>query len=408
MTSRGSSHLLVLLACLGGAACASSGGSLPPDAASARPSPPDVAAEDGPPVATDVARDAGAPEAALAAGRAFLFVQSDQRIRTFSVDLATGALREGGALAAEKSPMYLRAAPGGRVLYAAAGDAAAAFAIDAATGALTPLNSVPSAGGPPYIDVHPKGRFAATANWNSGTTILFPIDPDGRLRDGMTAPTGMQSHSARFHPSGRFLYACSVAASQITRFTLDEATGRFTTAVTPMPGLGPRHMAFTPDGRRAYVINERPIQVSMLAVDEQTGALAPMGEVSALRPGAAENKNVAAAEIAVSASGRFVYASVRDFTTPPAPPDADMNVIAVYAVDQATGKLTLLEVVPTGGVSPRGFALAPDDRHLFVAHEVSKELVTFSVDAATGRLTRQGAAVPIGGTSIGIALAQPR
>jgi hypothetical protein len=44
---------------------------------------------------------------------------------------------------------------------------------------------------------------AATANYGSGTTILYPVGAGG---DSLSQASGPQSHSTRFHPSGRFLY----------------------------------------------------------------------------------------------------------------------------------------------------------------------------------------------------------
>ena len=283
---------------------------------------------------------------------------------------------------------YLRVSPDRKALYAAGNDRLRAFAIGA-DGRLTPSGDVPSPGGPCYVDVHPDGRRIATVGYGAGTTLLF-----AGLGEPLILPSGPQSHSVRFHPNGRFAYASSVAGAKITGFRLGEAPSSFELS---MPGLGPRHLAFSPDGRLAFVVHERPIRVSSLTVDVETGALAPIGDVPALPAGAAEKKAVAAAEIAASPDGRFVYASVRDFSK-----EGDQNGLAVFAVRDA-GRLEAVEFVPSGGVSPRGFVVEPSGKRLFVLNELSGTLVVFRIDATSGRLARIGEPLAVGKGAIGIA-----
>jgi 6-phosphogluconolactonase (cycloisomerase 2 family) len=39
---------------------------------------------------------------------------------------------------------------------------------------------------------------------------------------------------------------------------------------------------------------------------------------------------------------------------------------------------------------PRHFVISPDDRHAYVANQLLAEVIGFSIDAATGRLSRIG------------------
>ena len=92
----------------------------------------------------------------------------------------------------------------------------------------------------------------------------------------------------------------------------------------------------------------------------------------------------AAAAVRVAPSGRFVYASNRDL-------DAQGNDgIAVFAFDEAAGRLTRTAFVPSGGHLPRDFALTPDGTGLVVAHQGSSTLVSFRVDETSGVLTATG------------------
>jgi 6-phosphogluconolactonase (cycloisomerase 2 family) len=55
-----------------------------------------------------------------------------------------------------------------------------------------------------------------------------------------------------------------------------------------------------------------------------------------------------------------------------------------------------VDVTPTGGKTPRFFALAPDGQHLYVANEESDSIVAFRVDQATGLLSPTGESVTTG------------
>ena len=82
------------------------------------------------------------------------------------------------------------------------------------------------------------------------------------------------------------------------------------------------------------------------------------------------------AEIEVDAAGKFLYASNRGDDS-----------IAVFAVDPHNGKLTFVERVPTGGKTPRHFALDPSGKWLLAANQDSNSIAIFRVDPRNGRLT---------------------
>lgn len=336
--------------------------------------------------------------AAQEKGSDVLYVQAGEGLKWFAVDGRTGALTPKGALATPgRAASYLRTSADGRFLYAAAPEARLVVFSIAADGGLTERAELPSPGGPCYVDVHPTGRWAATANYGAGKTLLFPVGADGEVRAPVSFETGGQTHSARFHPGGRFLYALSVAGRKITRLPVDGGPAW----TLDLPDLGPRHIAFSPRGELAFVVHERPIRVSSLRVTEGSGELQLVGTWPALAPGAVERKELAAAEIAVA--GRFVVASVRDFSK-----GGELNGLAVFEVDDASGALRWIEFAASGGVSPRGFVIDPSGAYLYVLNEIPGTLKTFRIDPASGRLQPVGEAAVVGGRAIGIAWAAAR
>ncbi len=91
------------------------------------------------------------------------------------------------------------------------------------------------------------------------------------------------------------------------------------------------------------------------------------------------------ADIQISPDGRFVYGSNRGHDS-----------IVIMAVDQQTGALSLVDYVPCGGATPRNLALTPSGGHLFSANQNADRISIFARDAANGRLTDTGCSIEIG------------
>jgi 6-phosphogluconolactonase len=169
-----------------------------------------------------------------------------------------------------------------------------------------------------------------------------------------------------------------LGTDKIRIFRFDLSTGGLTentpAFVSVKPGAGPRHFTFSADGRFAYVVDEMGSSVTAFRYDASTGTLHELDEVSTLPADFSGTNN--SAEIEADKSGRFLYASNRGH-----------NSIAVFAIDHATGKPTMIETVPTGGAIPRNFAIDPSGQHLLVANQESNNIVVFARDLKTGKLT---------------------
>jgi 6-phosphogluconolactonase len=313
----------------------------------------------------------------------------------------TGTLRLDGVAAKSSNPSYLAIHPNGRVLYAVNELAefqgkptggVSAFAIGARD-RLTLLNQQESQGKAPcYVSVDREGRFVFVANYTGGSIASIPVRQDGGLAVARTVvnhkgtgPDPVRQASPHAHcilpdPSGRYVLAVDLGIDAVLTYTLDEKTGAITvsdTGAATRPGAGPRHLTFHPNGRFAYLANELDSTLSVFTYDAGRGALEEI-DVTAAAPGGTVQGNHPA-DIHVSPSGRHVYISNRG-----------EDNIAVFAIDAATGKVTLVEQVLTGGKSPRNFTLDPNGRWLLAANQRSDSIVSFKVDPESGRLTPTG------------------
>jgi len=281
-----------------------------------------------------------------------------------------------------------------------------AFGFDPASGQLTFLNQVSSEGNDPcYLSLAPDGRHLFVANYSiaadpGGSFSVLPIGDDGKLgaavltvhHEGGGPVKGRQDnahiHSTVFSPDGHFLYAQDLGADKLYayRYTPDGSRGLVSPAgwrYTPMKtGSGPRHLVFGNDGRHAYLTSELASTVTVLRV--QDGPLVPEQIEPLAEPGF--KGVVAAAALHLSPDGRFLYVSNR----------GDANDISIFAVDEASGKLSRIGRQSSLGRAPREFAIDPTGQWLIVGNQDSDTAYVFRRDPRTGLLGPQPKRLDIG------------
>jgi len=321
-------------------------------------------------------------------------------IYAYRFDPTTAKITAIGLVAETVNPSFLAMHPNGHFLYAVnevgkykdqSSGAISAFAIDRVTGQLTLLNQMPSRGADPcYVSLDKSGKYVLIANYTGGSVAVFPLLEDGRLGEASAfvqyqghgknpeRQEGPHPHSIDVSADNHFALVDDLGLDRLIAYRFDAAKGSLTpnpsVSIKVEPGAGPRHVAFHPSGKFGYVINEMQSTFTAFAYDAAGGALHSLQTISTLPEGFTGHND--AAEVQVSPSGKFLYASNRGHDS-----------IAVFAIDPTRGTLTLVEDVPTGGKIPRSFAIDPTGSFLLAANQKSDNLVVFRIDARTGRLT---------------------
>ena len=355
-------------------------------------------------------------------------------ITVFSVDQSTGELTTLSRTGPEFDNLnagYLCVAPNGRHLYSTneaknrdgelgVGGAVLSFAIDPADGSIRHLNTQASMGvNPAYISIDATGSVVAASNhgdyvpavrvtveggtpriekvYDDGTVAILPVRPDGTLAPASDVavlerlsgvdPISQRSphaHSVNFDPSNRFVIVCDKGADRLYTFRIDTSSGTLTDrkAFTTAPGISPRHSVFHPTLPYVFIVNERESSISVYAFDAESREL-DFIQKSPTIPSDFSEPN-APADVRVHPNGQFVYASNRGHDS-----------IAIFRVDQSSGRLELVDRVPTGGSTPRNINLDPSARHLYAANQGSDRITVFDVDARSGSLSPTGATADV-------------
>jgi len=245
-------------------------------------------------------------------------------------DPATGKLGAPRLIEETRDPAHFTVTRDGRHLYlcnTGTPGGVSAFAIkDRRTGALELLNYKESKGrGPSYVSVDQSGKYVLDANYGGGYVEVYSLAKDGSL-DSQTAfvqhegssvhpqrQTKPYAHWFRTDPSNRFGLVADLGTDRIVVYKFDAKTGALSPNDPPFTkvagGMGPRHFTFHPNGRWVYGIAEMGNQVMAFNWDGAKGTLAQFQSVDTLDASFKEPST--AAEIAVHANGRFLYASNR-------------------------------------------------------------------------------------------------
>ena len=320
-------------------------------------------------------------------------------ILIFRLDTKAAQLIPVGKADGGTDPSFLAFDPRGRFAYAVnevPDGRVLSFAVDPASGGLTRINAGSSAGvGPAHLSVDATGRWVLVANYadpKPGTIAVLPISDDGHLGAAVAThdfgPATMP-HFIATDPSNKFVLVPCKGGPYVAQFGFDAATGQLTPGkpdrIDSAKATGPRHLAFHPNHKFAFVINEQALTITSYSFDASRGQLTEIATVPTVPADVTDRKGFSTAEIEVHPSGKWLYGSNRGHDS-----------IVQFAIDEATGRLTLVGHERRNITKPRHFSLDPSGSVLMVANQGGASVSIFRVDPNTGRLDVAAAPVPAG------------
>ena len=324
---------------------------------------------------------------------------------------ATGQLSKPEVAAELVNPAFLAIHPNNHFLYAVTEDPlslgpnfdhssyVSAYAIDASTGKLRLLNTLTTGGTSTcYLSIDKTGHYLMFANFGSSSITVLRIKDDGSVGGqttfmkhvGSGKDPAFQSkahpHSIDVSPDNKFAIVSDLGLDKLFIYKFDDSTGKLSPDrpefVPAEAGGGPRHFTFDSAGRFGYSLHEMSGFITVLAWDAASGRFTKLQDARSL-PADFIGANDSA-EIAIHPNGKFLYESNRRFRGPNMwGPDS----IGVFAINSDKGTLSEVEQVPPTGTMPRNFAIDPTGSFLFVANELTGNVVLFKIDGSSGRLS---------------------
>jgi len=328
----------------------------------------------------------------------YVGLQDDDKIAVFALDGDRGELTKRADLGASGGPSVMAINPDRNTLYVGyrAQPSVASYRIDPANGGLSLLGTAVQADAPTFLAPDRTGRYMLCAYYQGGYVAVYPIAADGSIGAAAvdTQKTAVGAHAVAADPSNRFAFVPHIARIQdnvleppknnpgpnvILQYRLDAQTGRLSPntphRVEQGDLVGPRHYIHHPSLDVVYFSNEQGCSVTAYRLDRANGTLSSVQTISTLPAGHSERTTCS--QIHLTPSGRYLYVGNRA---------ANGSSIAAFAVDPATGQLTVAGHTPTEAV-PSAFCLDPAGHFLFAVGTASGRLASYRINQQTGALT---------------------
>lgn len=159
-------------------------------------------------------------------------------------------------------------------------------------------------------------------------------------------------HGMALSPGSNFLYSADTHGNYLWTHELDQDTGRVVRVLDMAEGPSveahPRHVASHQKGKVVYVVMEGSNEVVWYKVDASTGIPCIQQPIYSLLPAGVNGSEYWGDTLAVSASGKYLWATTRSRD------DAVPGYIAVYELDEHGGIIKenfLKETTTSGGVA---------------------------------------------------------
>lgn len=263
------------------------------------------------------------------------------------------------------------------------------FAFDATSRKFEKINSVDTFGDNPcYVSLSPNEKFIVVGNYSSGNYTVFPIDENGKIgekvqliqHEGKSVNKDRQRrphvHSVVFHPTEDKLFVADLGNDTVevvpfnqNNASLVETEKAF--AYHTIPGKGPRHIVFDKTGKYMFITFELTNEVGIAKYENNKLELLQYISLTET-----PTKSGSAAEVRLSADGKFLYASVRG---------TDNVLVVMQKQDDESWKK--IQTVSTG-TAPRNFILSNDEKAILVANQDSNSIWVLKRDTKTGLLTK--------------------
>lgn len=234
----------------------------------------------GPSIATS--SEPVAVEADPSGARVHVLCRAGSVLETFTFDALTGTLAYLSGAAVPPGSDSLTIDPTGRFLYVGRRNAGRieVFTSDLATGALLHGSGFDVAGEPSDLAVMPNGRYLlATSAASDELTLMNLSSLDGGLSTAAVRATGDTPLSVTTDPVGRFVYVVSrdtAATGDVTTFRFAPnalLSGFLAHAGSIGAGVHPIAVRADATGSFLYVASETSRDVTRLSIDRATGLL---------------------------------------------------------------------------------------------------------------------------------------
>ncbi|KAH8795096.1 3-carboxymuconate cyclase-like protein-like protein [Hyaloscypha sp. PMI_1271] len=279
------------------------------------------------------------------------------------------------------------------------------------SGTLSLIDTQATVVGPVSTVIYNEGKALAAAHYSGSAATSWNILPSGGLKSlqtfmfNLTAPGTIPSrqeaphpHEVILDPTGSFIVIPDLGADLVRVFAIDPKSSLLTenTPFKVPAGSGPRHGAFlkVDSGKTFFfLISELANTIASYEVSYLGGT--GLNFTNVFLSGTYGNRTTpdgaAAAEAILSPDNKFLLTSSRNATLFQLDNFDKTNSTKIpsdtlhsWAIDHATGKLSLKQIAPAGGSFPRHFSVNKAGDMVAVGLQMDGRVVVIERNVADG------------------------
>ena len=284
----------------------------------------------------------------------------------YQIDLIDGKLSGLALLGKAENPTYLDYDVSSNKLYSVyqEGDQGGIAVWDYHGDTITLKKSYLDEGVQPcYVRYDKENDVIYDANYHLGRMRVY--DEDGISKE-FKYDSGAKAHYVNMDPKSGDLFVCDLGHDTVHKYRLLNEIATYKTAT----GMGPRHLVFHPEKPLIYILGELNNTIEVVRDNEFDFEL--IQTVDTLHGLDVQSSGGA---IRISADGRFVYATNRGHDS-----------IVVFKV-LVNGSLEFVQIESVYGEHPRDFSMSLNGKYVVVANRDTNNLTLFARDQETGILT---------------------
>ena len=249
-----------------------------------------------------------------------------------------------------------------------------------------------------FLSSDQEGKFLFVAGYHDGKVTVVHTHRDGRLgsvMDGIfhkglfsVAERNFRPHISCVMPTpdGKFLCVVDSGIDHINIYKVNPTNGKLKLLDIVRCDLesGPRLIRFGKDGRFAYVNCELSNEILVYSYDG-SGKIPKFELIQKVDP-RMDKKEIGCASsgLRISPSGKYLYTST-----------AGENSVAIYRIDEQTGMLSQICILPISGKYPKDIEVFPDEKTLVTLNHESNEIRFFTIHYDQGIIVMKGKPIKV-------------
>lgn len=309
-------------------------------------------------------------------------MHDDVGIRVYDVDTKKGTFAEKGQVKITNSS-YLTMSHNGKYLYAITDMGVEGYEI-MPDGLLKKINraSINGMRGC-YLSTDYEDKFLFVAGYHDAKITVLRLNDDGSVGEitdeifsagiGSVIERSFRPHVSctKMTRDNKYLCVCDLGMDQVKIYKLNHTTGKLKNVdmIHCNQDSAPRYIKFHKSGKYAYVIHELDCRLDVYSYED----INDMPEFTKIASYTTFNDTYSTSCLACALKFSFDHKYIMCS-------NAGENSVAVFRIDEKTGLLDKLLVLPISGDYPKDVGFFPDGKHIVSLNHESNSMSFFELD----------------------------